>query len=370
MKVAIGIIVALAIVQGSHGQNLVINPSFEDHYRCPNNFSISSKEFSLPGWKSANAGTPDYFHQCSWGDCDVPFNWAGESNAHAGFAYAGIYVWNRPSNKPRSYREYIQGELKTSLKKERRYRIEFYFKLASYSVYTVDRIGLLLADSTFSTSGDQVITQSPTLSVIRNEPITKNGWDFAQMEYLAKGGEKFILIGNFFDNLSTQFTQLENRKGKSLMLSGSAYFYIDDVEVISLDPEPPLKPTLEPLVWADGQEVKPEETYILNNTQFEFDRYVLLPVSFPELDKLVKILTQNSDWKAELHGHTDDVGNEEYNLELSKNRAQSVGEYLKSKGISPNRLIIQGFGKQQPLVISKDEVARTLNRRVEVRFLK
>ena len=369
IKFGLGFLMVLTFVSFSDAQNMVVNPSFEEHYRCPNNFSISSKEFSLPGWRSANAGTPDYFHQCSWGDCDVPFNWAGESNAHSGFAYAGIYVWNRPSIQPRSYREYIQGELKTPLKKDRRYRIEFYFKLASYSVYTVDRIGLLLADSTFRTSGDQVITDPPTLSIIRSEPITKNGWDFAEMDYTAKGGEKTILIGNFFDNLSTQFTQLENRKGKSLMLNGSAYFYIDDVSVIPLDPDPVQK-VPEPLVWSDGQEVKPEETYILKNIQFEFDRYILLPVSYPELDKLVKILVDNSDWKAELHGHTDDVGSDEYNLELSKNRAQSVGDYLKSKGILASRLMIQGFGKQQPLVFPKDEAARTLNRRVEVRFLK
>ena len=369
MNAGLGFLIAITIVMVSGAQNLVINPGFEEHYRCPNNFSISSKEFSLPGWRSANAGTPDYFHQCSWGDCDVPFNWAGESNAHSGSAYAGIYVWNRPTSKPRSYREYIHGELKTPLQKGRRYRIEFYFKLASYSVYTIDRIGLLLADSTFNTSGDQVITQPPTLSIIRNEPMTKNGWDFAETEYLARGGEKFILIGNFFDNLTTQFTQLENRKGKSLMLNGSAYFYIDDVSVVALDSEEP-KPSPEPLVWSDGREVKPEETYILKNIQFEFARHELLPVSFLELDKLVKILNEKSDWKAELHGHTDDVAGDEYNLELSKNRAQSVGDYLKSKGISSNRLIIQGFGKRQPLVPPKDEAARTLNRRVEVKFLK
>ena len=181
----------------SAAQNLVVNPGFEEYYRCPNNFSASSKEFSLPGWKSANNGTPDYYHQCSFGDCDVPFNWAGESNAHAGFAYVGIYLWNRPSNKPRSYREYIQSELKERLKKGKRYRIEFYFKLASYSVYTVDRIGLLLTDSSFVSPGDQVIKKTPTLSLIRNEPFTKSAWDLAEMEYAAHGGEKFITIGNF-----------------------------------------------------------------------------------------------------------------------------------------------------------------------------
>ncbi len=366
MKVRLLFVLTLVYSTTGSAQNLVLNPSFEEHFRCPNNFSTSSKEFAIPGWRSANSGTPDYYHQCSWGDCDVPFNWAGESNAHSGLGYTGIYVWSRPSNKPRSYREYIQGELRQPLVKDKRYRIEFYFKLASYSVYTVDRIGLLLTDSAFTNLGDQVLSQLPTLSIVRNEPITKGGWELADMEYLAHGGERFVTIGNFFDNLTTQFAQLESRKGKSTMLTGSAYFYIDDVAVIPLDPEPPP----EPLVWTDGQEIKPEETYILNHIQFEFDRYALLPVSFPELDKLVAILNERKGWKAELNGHTDDVGSEDYNLELSRNRAQSVGDYLKSKGISPDRLIIHGYGKQKPLVQAKDDAARTLNRRVEVRFLK
>ncbi|NOT74084.1 MAG: OmpA family protein [Cyclobacteriaceae bacterium] len=368
MKVGLVFIVAIVCCGFSSAQNLVMNPSFEDYYRCPNNFSTVSKEFVLPGWRSATSGTPDYYHQCSWGDCDVPFNWAGESNAHGGFAYTGIYVWSRPTNKPRSYREYLQGELKEPLKKDKRYRLEFFFKLASYSVYSVDRIGMLLTEEPVEDKGDQVIAQKPTLSVIKNEPFTKMGWESASMEYTAKGGERYLLIGNFFDNLTTQFTALETRKGKSPMLSGSAYVYVDDVSVVPLDPEPEVITT--PIVWIDGQEVKPEESYILKNIHFEFDKYVLLPVSFPELDKLVKIMEAKPDWKAELNGHTDDIGSEDYNLFLSKNRAQSVVDYLKSKGILSDRLVVHGYGKQRPLVESKDDSARMLNRRVEVRFLK
>ncbi len=347
------------------GQNLVINPSFEERTRCPNNFSANSRDFNLPGWKSANTGTPDYFNQCSWGDCDVPFNWAGESNAHSGVAYAGVYVWSRPNSKPRSYREYIQGELQKPLSKDKLYRIEFYFKLASYSVYSADRIGLLLSDSSIFVVNDQVINRKPPLSWILNEPISSGAWELATLDYRATGGERFVIIGNFYDNLTTQFASLEIRKGKSPMLNGSAYFYIDDVAVIPLDlPEP------EPLVWSDGKEIKPEEIYVLKNIQFEFDKFVLLPVSFPELDKLVRILSEKPQWTAELTGHTDDIGSEEYNLELSRNRAKSVAQYLASKGIAQERLTAQGFGKQRPLTPLKDEEARMLNRRVEVRFLK
>lgn len=358
----------LCLTLAARGQNLVINPSFEERNRCPNHFSANQRDFNLPGWRSANTGTPDYYNQCSWGDCDVPFNWAGESNAHSGVAYSGIYVWNRPTKTPRSYREYIHGELSEPLRKDKRYRIEFYFKLASYSVYTADRVGMMLTDSAFFQPNDQVIERMPALLWIGKEPLTSGGWELASGEYRATGGERFVVIGNFFDNLNTQFSQLETRKGRSPMLSGSAYFYIDDVSVIPLDPPDP--PVEEPLVWSDGTEVKPEEVYVLKNIQFEFDQYVLLPVSFPELNKVVEILTRQPGWRAELSGHTDYIGSEEYNLELSRNRANSVRAYLISKGIAPERLSAQGFGKSRPLVNEKDDKARMINRRVEVKFLK
>lgn len=348
-------------------QNLVVNPSFEERNRCPNHFSASYRDFNLPGWRSASMGTPDYFNQCSWGESDVPFNWAGETNAHSGVAYAGIYVWSRPNAKPRSYREYIQGDLSEPLKKDKRYRIEFYFKLASYSVYTADRIGLLLSDTTFFQGDDQVINRVPALMWIGKEPVMSGGWELATGEYKATGGEKFVVIGNFFDNLSTQFAQLESRKGKSPMLSGSAYFYIDDVAVVPLDPpELPEMPTPEELVWSDGVVVKTDETYVLKNIQFEFDQYVLLPVSFPELDRVVEIMAQQPGWKAELSGHTDYVGTDEYNLELSRNRAISVQNYLIAKGISSTRISARGYGKAKPLVSDRTDAAR--NRRVEIRF--
>lgn len=355
---------------GSQSQNLVVNPSFEERNRCPNHFSANQRDFNLPGWRSANTGTPDYYNQCSWGDCDVPFNWAGESNAHSGVAYAGIYVWSKPNAKPRSYREYILGELVAPLQEGKRYRLEFYFKLASYSVYTADRIGLLLTDTALFQADDQVIKRMPALLWIGREPLTSGGWEVASGEYRAAGGERFVVIGNFFDNLSTQFTQLESRKGRSPMLSGSAYFYVDDVSVTLLDPPDPPVTELQPLVWSDGIEVKVDEVYVLKNIQFEFDKYILLPVSFPELDKVVEIMARQPEWKAELAGHTDYIGSEEYNLDLSRNRANSVRDYLVSKGVNPLRLTARGFGKTMPLVNERDDAARTVNRRVEIRFLK
>ncbi|HEX8059844.1 MAG TPA: hypothetical protein VF473_02865, partial [Cyclobacteriaceae bacterium] len=56
----------LCFVSG-RAQNLVPNFSFEEYFRCPSSFSTDRRDFFLPGWSSANKGTPDHYHQCSWG---------------------------------------------------------------------------------------------------------------------------------------------------------------------------------------------------------------------------------------------------------------------------------------------------------------
>lgn len=347
---------------GASGQNLVVNPGFEEYYRCPSSFSTESRDFFLPGWSSANSGTPDHFHQCSWSDNDVPFNWAGQANAHSGLGYAGLYTWN---NNGKNYREYIQCELAEPLIKGVRYRIGFFFQLSSYSVYATDRIGLIFSDSLQFRKDDKFIKQPVALQAMKEDFFVNSQWNEITSEYVAKGNERVLIIGNFSDDRSTHHLPLSSRRGKSFMLAASAYYYVDDVTVTRLDPLPEI-----PLAWTDGQTIQPNEVYILKNIQFEFDSFQLLDISFVELDKLVEVLRSRPDWMVELAGHTDDQGSEEYNLTLSQNRAHSVGEYLKTKGIDANRIRTMGYGKTSPLIQRIDEEARSVNRRVEVKFVK
>ncbi len=146
------------------------------------------------------------------------------------------------------------------------------------------------------------------------------------------------------------------------MLGTSAYYYIDDVSVFSNE-----EPTAESEEIFDSPKLN--ETYILKNIHFQFNSYELLPSSFTELDVLISILKKNPNWKVQLSGHTDDLGSEEYNLSLSRNRVKSVGNYLIKNGIPVTRIQTQGFGKQKPLHQGNDEQSRALNRRVEAKFL-
>jgi outer membrane protein OmpA-like peptidoglycan-associated protein len=111
------------------------------------------------------------------------------------------------------------------------------------------------------------------------------------------------------------------------------------------------------------------ESVILKNIEFEFNKAELLSTSYFELDQLLKYLTQNEHIRLEISGHTDNIGDSIYNLELSKERAKAVVDYLYSNGINLNRLVYQGLGDQVPLFDNDSDEHRMKNRRVEFKII-
>jgi outer membrane protein OmpA-like peptidoglycan-associated protein len=105
---------------------------------------------------------------------------------------------------------------------------------------------------------------------------------------------------------------------------------------------------------------------VLKNIQFETGKYELLTESYIELDKLVLMLNENPKLKVQIVGHTDNVGKENDNQQLSSKRASVVVEYLISKKIALDRLTSKGMGAQQPLTDNLTEQGRALNRRTEM----
>jgi outer membrane protein OmpA-like peptidoglycan-associated protein len=107
------------------------------------------------------------------------------------------------------------------------------------------------------------------------------------------------------------------------------------------------------------------EIEILKQVEFEFDRWTILPRSFPILDEVVRLLKANPEIKlVSVEGHTDNQGGAEYNQKLSESRADAVKRYLVAKGIEPSRLTSKGFGSTQPLMSNDTEEGRQRNRRV------
>lgn len=104
----------------------------------------------------------------------------------------------------------------------------------------------------------------------------------------------------------------------------------------------------------------------LENIFFDFDQYDLKPESKIELNKVVHLLKANPSLTIQINGYTDSVGSEQHNLELSKNRAQAVVNYLISKGIESQRLNAKGYGASHPVASNETEEGRALNRRTEM----
>lgn len=92
----------------------------------------------------------------------------------------------------------------------------------------------------------------------------------------------------------------------------------------------------------------------------------LVPEAISTADSLVNFLKSNPNNAVELHGHTDNIGDFDKNVKLSRQRATEIKEYLLQKGIDAERIMVRGFGQTRPFLINSSEENRTQNRRVEV----
>jgi OmpA-OmpF porin, OOP family len=108
------------------------------------------------------------------------------------------------------------------------------------------------------------------------------------------------------------------------------------------------------------------EIQIMKQVEFAFDSAAILPVSFPILDEVVRLLQVNLEIKlVSVEGHTDNQGTDDYNDRLSRSRASSVVEYIVKKGIDRKRLTSTGYGSKKPLMGNDTDQGRQRNRRVE-----
>ena len=135
-----------------------------------------------------------------------------------------------------------------------------------------------------------------------------------------------------------------------------AYYFIDDISVIEIPK-------------FDIHELEVNEHVILKNIYFETNKYAFLKASYKELEKLYNLLNENPNVSIKLEGHTDNVGNDTYNLALSRRRAAAVVNFLENKGVDGRQLESRGFGESRPIESNSSPGGRQLNRRVEINLL-
>lgn len=217
-------------------------------------------------------------------------------------------------------------------------------------------------------------------------PKKKRGeWNQFTAEFIAEGSEEYLIIGNF---------QSDNEQNRTFLYKPADfknyYYMIDDVELIPVDSIelcPDYEINKERLydfndrhtitrskLFADNEEQlsTPDEiipaidTIRFSNILFEFDSYVINPVGTQLLDSLFSRIDKGTIDFIRIEGHTDSVGDNDYNIGLSLNRAKAISNYLSTWGITDKISEIQGFGDKYPLEGNSTEKGRQINRRVEI----
>ena len=362
-------------VSFDNDSNLIYNPSFELHSSCPQRIDPYGIMDEVDAWWQPTHGSSDYYNNCGGKQCKVPKNKLGIQMPRSGESMVGIYC------SLTDYREYIQTELKETLKEGETYKLSFYVSLSEYSKGAVATIGGLFTSYRIWDTTRQMLTDNKvkTLSngmrqVIAtfyqpqavndfNRPLfDTSNWQKVEGIFVANGGERYLTIGNFYPEEQSNHIDPMNTQN---ILPG-AYYYIDDVELYCLSCKEQKKES----IAIENNKAKQDDfmvgsTVVLDDIFFDFDKSILLPQSYVALLKLRNLLNENPNMKILLAGHTDNKGKDKYNEKLSEARAKAVYDYLVERGIDKKRLKYAGFGAKHPIADNKTEEGRAKNRRVE-----
>ncbi len=329
------------------GQNLILNPGFEDYKTCPSNitnFNALVEEVSLP-----TSSSGDYFNECGSGDFAIPSNFKGVQVAAEGKGYSGLYFYAL-----NDYREYIQLNSSRTLRAKFPHKISLKVSLAETSSFALKNMSVVLINKKVKIPNSSALTPSkldlqagvefyevkltPDKSMADTE-----GWITLSGEFEAKGFENHLIVGNFQNNNNTPLL-----KGDAPVLSKDfSYYYIDN---FVLEEQPRI-------------EYEEDKIYVLERNPFEPKGYELDKEAITSVKKIFKFLKDNAEVQMKITGHSDNVGNPEYNKFISSLRARAVALYLKKLGIDDNRVVWEGAGDTKPLRNGK--IKEKANRRVE-----
>jgi OOP family OmpA-OmpF porin len=111
----------------------------------------------------------------------------------------------------------------------------------------------------------------------------------------------------------------------------------------------------------------PEKPIVLEGVHFQTNKAVLAGESAQILDRVAESLIAHADVKVEVGGHSDSDGSASYNQKLSEKRANTVRDYLISKGVPASQMTAKGYGESQPISDNKTPEGKAMNRRVELK---
>jgi len=218
-------------------QNLVPNYSFEDTIQCPT--QGNQVNGYVADWTAGGLGGQSYFDSIcnvSGSAVGVPLNTWGYQYPHTGVAYTGIYTFFPPPPPSRPYhyneRDYLQVKLIDTLIKGSKYFVAFFVSLADSSKEACNNMGAYFSDSSLVYNGSVKPYLTPQVANDTSHQLTdKISWMKVSGNFTAKGGEAYMVIGNFTDDKHCDSIFVNSPSSYKNYNWNLAYYYIDDVIV-------------------------------------------------------------------------------------------------------------------------------------------
>lgn len=339
--------------------------------------------------------------------------------AFKGQFYNGLCIYNHQEN------EFMQARLSEPLEAGKTYCIKTMARLMKIKAFNHelhDKIGILFTEHPFNVEKPYDQSYRPQTFWLIPDSVDRMEWMPLKTSYTASGGELYFTIG-YFRNLGLSektknaafesflgrqpkpkrtdinipppdFSKRGARKNRrkkrddqwadfrqQIMEEAHSHgeiiptespgeglftlrYYIDNVCVALKEKGCDCSIKTPAVDLSEGAVVR------MDNLLFETGEAALMEGSDYALEILTLILNENPHMRIAVHGHTDKVGSDEDNLQLSEARARAVFNYLINAGIDPQRLMYEGFGSTQPVADNDSKTGRALNRRVEFEVMK
>lgn len=342
----------------SDAKNLVQNSNFNSFlsYIDSNNKLIYAPEFWFYG--NSNSSHPLYFCTDRFLNPSIITKIHPEGNAirqGAVLNYIGLEILPKPQS--------IYTKLMDSLIKGNTYKLSIDVRAYGYSNSMTDLI------TGFSNRETDRIEQNKIQLVLPDKLIMNDlfqHWIRLNTEFKATGNEKYLIIGSkhfqdYLDIISKNPEKYDHRERTHSKYSIN--YTIDNIYLEEINGIP----INEFIVEMDS--LKVDETLILDKLYFDFGTAHIKEESAPFLLQLTDYLRTNKAVRIQIAGHTDNIGTEEFNANLSLERASAVSSFLRCEGISEDRIEIIGFGSKQAIADNDTELGQQFNRRVEIKII-
>lgn len=216
------------------------------------------------------------------------------------------------------------------------------------------------AEYSFPTDSDPVVVRGALFVVDYNPPTPAPAREITTRE----------IIENYREALADLHAQIlrdgdENISARIDDQGKSIYFFVGASQVVALE-ERPFKLTVQPPTADAMKDQLDKAGHIALYINFDFDKATLKPDAQPIIAQIVALLKRNPDLKVSIDGHTDSVGEHDYNVKLSQARAAAVVAAITSAGIDTARLTSAGYGPDKPIAPNDTVEGRAKNRRVEL----